>query len=173
MATTTREQTALPREAQKTRDANAQGYSDVFNYDHKNLDYVLVQRDSTGLNLSPCDVPGYKRMGWAVATDNTEVTEHEAMVLMARPKAIGDKERAEQYRRNTQGYKKPGDSATSQELREGIAQRKTSMRLDELTSHLPSEETSKKAQRIMDENAARLEDNPLFQQAALNALSDE
>lgn len=173
MATTVREQTALPREAQKVRDANAQGHSEAFDYDHKNFDYVLVQRDSAGLNLSPCDVPGYRKMGWKVATDDPDVTEHEAMVLMARPKAIGDKERAEIHRKNTQGYKKAGDSASHEELKEGVVQRKSAIRLDELKSNLPSEEVAARTDRVMEQNAARLADNPHLRRAAQEALSDE
>ena len=99
---TDKEQTRLPGSA-KAAQVNG------FERDDERYDYVLVQNKIPGVQLNPRDQAYYRSIGFVVANTDEQVTGHEALTLMARPKEIGDRIKAEHSARNNAIYGKPED----------------------------------------------------------------
>ncbi len=91
------EQTRLPKGA---KDTQATG----FERDTERFDYVTVQNKIPGVPLNPRDVGYYKSIGFETVSTDENITGHEALTLMARPKDIGARLKAEQSARDNAIY---------------------------------------------------------------------
>lgn len=169
-AKTTQEAVRLPLADQKKKDADEVA---GFKYDHKKYDYVLVEDKIPGVRMNQRDINYYKRLGFDVASKDGEVTGHEALTLMARPKKIGDEHRRKESIRNNRDKKRPGEMATRAELAEGVVQiEKKALRLKDMGGALPDESEIRRRNKDIEERTAGLEDNPILQHAAMTNLED-